>query len=123
MADQDDVAIGARLRTLRRQRSMSQAALGRALGISLQQIQKYESGQNRISASRLHMIALLLGIDLAYFFYDEKVDGQATDQESLPSVATAGEGLALNRAFGRIRSQRWRAAVLSLLIALADEQD
>ncbi len=74
-----DVHVGARLRARRTLLGLSQTALGDAIGISFQQQQKYESGSNRISASRLYDLSQLLGVDTAHFF-----DGmdQATQNES-----------------------------------------
>ena len=74
-----DVHVGARLRARRTLLGLSQTALGDAIGITFQQQQKYESGSNRISASRLYDLSQILDVDTAYFF-----DGmdQATQTES-----------------------------------------
>ena len=74
-----DVHVGARLRARRTLLGMSQTALGDAIGISFQQLQKYEKGGNRISASRLYDVSKLLDIDISYFF--DEMD-QATENES-----------------------------------------
>ncbi len=63
-----DVHVGARLRARRTLLGLSQAALGDALGISFQQLQKYEGGHNRLSASRLYDVSKLLDVDIGYFF-------------------------------------------------------
>jgi transcriptional regulator with XRE-family HTH domain len=63
-----DAMVGARVRMLRERRKMSQTALGEAIGVSFQQVQKYERGANRISASALFHIALTLGVSPADFF-------------------------------------------------------
>ncbi len=63
-----DVHVGARLRARRTLLGLSQTALGDAMGMSFQQLQKYESGSNRISASRLYDVSKLLDIDIGYFF-------------------------------------------------------
>ncbi len=63
-----DVHVGARLRARRTLVGLSQTALGDAMGITFQQMQKYESGRNRISASRLYDVSKLLDIDIGYFF-------------------------------------------------------
>src|SRR5579862_2545709 len=65
-----DRLVGQPVRTLRVKRGMSQTALGSHLGITFQQIQKYEKGTNRISASKLHDIAGLLGVEIGSFFAD-----------------------------------------------------
>ena len=74
-----DVHVGARLRARRTLLGMSQTALGVALGISFQQLQKYEAGSNRTSASRLYELSKLLDVDIGYFF--DEMD-QATESES-----------------------------------------
>lgn len=74
-----DVHVGARLRARRTLLGLSQTALGDAMGITFQQMQKYESGSNRISASRLYDVSKLLDIDISYFF--DEMD-QAIKSES-----------------------------------------
>ncbi|MCF8534076.1 MAG: helix-turn-helix domain-containing protein [Reyranella sp.] len=63
-----DIHVGGRLRQRRVDRDMSQEKLGNAVGLTFQQIQKYERGTNRISASRLYEFAGKLGVDVGYFF-------------------------------------------------------
>ena len=65
-----DVHVGARLRARRTLLGLSQAALGEVMGLSFQQMQKYETGANRISASRLYELSKLLDVDISYFFDD-----------------------------------------------------
>ncbi|MBD8556876.1 helix-turn-helix transcriptional regulator [Rhizobium sp. CFBP 8762] len=79
-----DVAIGARIRLMRNQRGLSQIALGHKCGVTFQQIQKYESGANRVGCSRLVQIAKALGIPPAWFFEDY---GPAGDSSSLLTEA------------------------------------
>ena len=74
-----DVHVGARLRARRTLLGLSQMVLGDAMGLTFQQLQKYESGSNRISASRLYDVSKLLNVDIGYFF-DEM--GQAIKSES-----------------------------------------
>ncbi len=68
--NQIDIYIGKRLLLRRKALKMSQNTLGKKMGISFQQVQKYEKGQNRISASRLYDFATLLGVDTNYFYQD-----------------------------------------------------
>lgn len=63
-----DVWVGGQIAVLRRERGLSQSALANALGLSFQQIQKYEAGQNRVSAARLFQLAQLYNCDIADFF-------------------------------------------------------
>ena len=69
-----DVHVGTRLRARRTLLGLSQTAVGEAIGLTFQQLQKYENGLNRISASRLFDLSQLLGVDIAYFF-DEMDEG------------------------------------------------
>jgi transcriptional regulator with XRE-family HTH domain len=80
MAHPVDEHVGARVRLLRRERGLSQEALGTQVGLTFQQIQKYERGANRISASKLYDIAAALGVDLVTFF------------EGLPGAVGADSG-------------------------------
>lgn len=63
-----DVHVGARLRALRLQRGRTQEDVGRALDVTFQQVQKYETGANRISSSRLYQLATFLDVDVPHFF-------------------------------------------------------
>ena len=73
-----DIWAGRRMRAMRVSRGMSQTAVGEALGVTFQQIQKYERGANRISASRLQALATLFGVQVADFFA-EKNDKPSAD--------------------------------------------
>ena len=77
-----DVAVGGRVRELRIRAGMSQTKLGEALGVSFQQIQKYENGANRMGASRLVQIATALNVPLAHLFVG--VSSQGEEPESAP---------------------------------------
>jgi len=65
-----DIAVGERLRTIRIARKISQTELGNAIGVTFQQVQKYEKSSNRISASKLWLMAQILEVDIGYFFQD-----------------------------------------------------
>src|SRR5438034_449048 len=81
--DPVDVHVGGRIRTRRLLIGMNQETLARALGLTFQQVQKYEGGANRVSASRLSQIALVLGVPITYFFSDVEPAGSpaASPQE------------------------------------------
>ena len=121
-----DAKVGARLRMRRRTLEMSQAKVGEALDISLQQIQKYENGTNRISASRLQQLANLLGVTPGYFFADA-CPGTAAAAIPLGPNGEAkiarfmSEGLQLSRAFAAVRDARVRKRILDLIVSLARE--
>src|SRR5580692_810580 len=65
-----DLLVGARIRLLRKRRKMSQTELGKAIGVTFQQIQKYENGKNRIGAGRLHLVATALNVPITELFDD-----------------------------------------------------
>ena len=85
-----DIHVGHRLRQLRTLRGLSQEKLGEAIGLTFQQIQKYERGSNRIGASRLFDISKVLGVEIAYFF--EEMPAQVASLS--PRRLRQGNGLA-----------------------------
>jgi transcriptional regulator with XRE-family HTH domain len=108
---------------------MSQERLGELLGLTFQQVQKYEKGVNRIGAGRLFDVARILGVPIDYFY--ENVAGQLggrgfSENESSPPVmefVSSGEGLQLSLAFMRIKDPKVRKRVLDLVKSLAEEKD
>ncbi|MFA1676891.1 helix-turn-helix domain-containing protein [Rhizobium mongolense] len=123
-----DVDVGAKIKVQRRLIGMSQSRLGAAIGVTFQQVQKYEKGMNRVGASRLARIAEVLGVQASSFFsgMTERQEGAA----SLPPIVdnqildflNSSEGLALNKAFGKIEnlSVKRKIVVLVKTIAHAD---
>jgi transcriptional regulator with XRE-family HTH domain len=112
-----DALIGGRVRSCRLQARMSQEVLGDALGISFQQIQKYEKGTNRIGAGRLLKIAEALNCDVMDFFA-----GTSTGQTTTPLskfMATA-DGIAIMEAMSKIKSPALRRTVIEIAEKLAD---
>jgi transcriptional regulator with XRE-family HTH domain len=79
-ADRTDIQIGKRLRAQRTTMGMSQAEVGRRLGVTFQQIQKYELGRNRIAASTLWQAAIILHVPLGYFFEGVNAPSMAEDE-------------------------------------------
>jgi len=116
--DDVDVQIGGVLRTLRRRRGLSQTALAGHIGVSYQQLQKYELGTNRIAPSRLAMAAKALGVEPGEFFAD--LDEQ-TEVDPAVVFARSAEGVELNRAFFRIRDARLRARIVELVDAISNQ--
>jgi len=106
---------------------MSQERLGELLGLTFQQVQKYEKGINRIGAGRLFEVASILGVPISFFYED--VDAGATagvpaNGEEPPPVMeflSSGEGLQLSLAFMRIRDTKVRRRILDLVRSLAGE--
>ncbi|BAQ16962.1 helix-turn-helix domain-containing protein [Methyloceanibacter caenitepidi] len=119
-----DGHVGRRIRLRRMQVGLSQTDLGDALGLTFQQIQKYENGANRIGAGRLVEIAAVLGIEVGWFFEDAPAPergapiGAAAAEDPLALLATR-DGLALAEAFGAITDPRQRRAVLQLVRSMA----
>lgn len=127
-----DVHVGSRVRLQRMLLGVSQERLGERLGLTFQQIQKYEKGVNRIGASRLFDLAQVLGVPIQ-FFYDDAPVGHAQAQAT-PGMAerqadgyifdflNTREGLELNRAFARISDPKSRRAILDLVRKLAGDE-
>ena len=126
-----DVVIGKRLRALRNALKISQGKLGEDVGISFQQVQKYERGSNRISASRLYTIAKALGVDVNVFYEDFL--GDASGDGAAGGLAEAGASYRagpeqdddvreLLEAFSRIRTPALRASVLQMARSIAENE-
>ncbi len=112
-----DVIVGGRVRQQRIRMGMSQEKLGKALGISFQQIQKYEKGTNRIGASRLSQIAAALGISPAALFPD--TDAPSTVE--LPAFDAMTLRVANN--FNRIENQPLRLSLAHAIAAAAHVEE
>lgn len=124
-----DVHVGARIRLRRMMVDMSQTVLGEHLGITFQQIQKYEKGTNRVGASRLQAIARVLEVEVAWFFEGapgmKPIAGDQQFDEATPVTAflSTSEGFRLNRAFLRITDVRQRRKIIELVAAMAGDED
>ena len=125
-----DKHVGARVRMRRMMVSMSQEKLGENLGITFQQIQKYEKGTNRIGASRLQQISIVLGVPVAFFFegapsVGPEVDGMAENQSPayVADFLATSDGLTLTRNFMRIPDPKVRRKIVDLVIAIAGEAE
>ncbi len=122
-----DVHVGSRIRLQRRLKGMSQTGLADGLGVTFQQVQKYEKGTNRVGSSRLQAIANILGVPISFFFEegptassDEPLSDTTASNEIVTFLESA-EGIALNRAFSRIHNANVRRKVLGLVRMLAKE--
>lgn len=116
-ANEIDVHVGLRLRRRREALGVSQGRLGRELGLTFSQIQKYEKGTNRIGAGRLYQIATFLDVAPSYFFVGLGNDGAADGGEN---AALTGEMMTLRDAFASIDDPETRASVLALVTSLAE---
>lgn len=121
-----DLHVGQRIRLRRKSIKVSQEALAETLGITYQQVQKYERATNRVSASKLLAIGRALGVPVGYFFEGlETLDAAAPVEELSITQRLLSEkgGLELARAFLRIPSDRVRRHLVSLAESLTDAQD
>ncbi|HWA30400.1 MAG TPA: helix-turn-helix transcriptional regulator [Rhizomicrobium sp.] len=126
-----DVQVGNRVRLRRMLIGMSQEKLGELLGLTFQQVQKYEKGVNRIGAGRLFQVAHILGVPIDYFYegisdMSEGAPGFAEPGGAPPPVMeflSSGEGLQLSLAFMKIRDPKVRKRVLDLVKSLSTEEE
>jgi transcriptional regulator with XRE-family HTH domain len=123
-----DVHVGGRVRMRRKLISVSQGRLADALGLTFQQVQKYELGANRISASKLYEIAKILKVPIAFFFLglaDTATNAEAYEasrrEVMIRNFLTMPEGLELAAAFPRIGRGRVIRELLDLIRMIADE--
>lgn len=116
-----DAFVGARISLRRSALGLSQTALAQQIGISFQQVQKYETGQNRISASRLHRVATVLATSVDAFFPPVETAFGAADNswEGLRHITATVEGRAVAGAFPMIGDRDLRKAVARVVRALA----
>ncbi|PSH68298.1 transcriptional regulator [Phyllobacterium brassicacearum] len=125
-----DVHVGARIRLRRNMIGLSQEKLGESLGITFQQIQKYEKGMNRVGASRLQAIGNILNVPVTFFFDDmpgqsDKPKGFDEESETTYVVGflNSSEGIQLARAFAKITDAKIRRKILDLIRTLGDEEE
>lgn len=129
--DPVDVHVGMRLRTLRKLKSFSQEKLAQALGLTFQQVQKYERADNRIGASRLHHIAEALGVTVSYFFegfgkaarppvYALAEDGEETEVDD--NILHRSETIRLVSLYYQIQDEATRKQVLDMIKTLAKKK-
>ncbi len=131
-----DLHVGSRVRLQRMLLGMSQEKLGEQLGLTFQQIQKYEKGINRIGASRLFELAKVLGVSVQFFYED--APGTASDYKShvastsgfgerqtdrfVVDFLSSREGVELNKAFVKIADPKVRRSIVDLVRSLAGEE-
>jgi transcriptional regulator with XRE-family HTH domain len=125
-----DKHVGSRVRMRRMMVGMSQEKLGDALGLTFQQVQKYEKGTNRIGASRLQQISHILQVPVAFFFEgaphvpggtEENFNGAPSPAYVSDFLATS-DGLALTKSFMRIKDQKLRRRIVDLVEQIAGEE-
>ena len=127
-----DKHVGARVRMRRMMLGMSQEKLGDALGLTFQQVQKYEKGANRIGASRLQQIAHILQVPVSFFFEgapaapgQQPVEGmsEAPSPAYVSDFLATSDGLALTKAFMRIKDPKLRRRIVDLVEQMVSEHD
>ena len=124
--DPVDIEVGHRIRIERLARGLSQTALANQLGVTFQQVQKYEKGVNRVGAGRLTKIAAVLGIEVGTFFSgkdildaeDKKVSGEASPLKLL----TVSGAFRLLRAYGDIEDSNLRRAIVDLVEQISGQR-
>lgn len=121
-----DKHVGSRVRMRRMMLGMSQEKLGDALGLTFQQVQKYEKGTNRIGASRLQQISLILQVPVSFLFEGAPPPpgksagfGEASSPEYVTTFLASSDGLKLVRAFTRVPSPALRRRIVDLVEEMA----
>jgi transcriptional regulator with XRE-family HTH domain len=124
-----DVHVGARVRLRRQLMKMSQEKLGVELGVTFQQVQKYERGANRVGASRLYRMSRVLEVPVQFFFEElgeqAEISGLA-DNDQTPIIYNfiqSTDGVSLAESFSRIKDSKVRRRVLELVRTLADDDE
>ncbi|RVU17560.1 XRE family transcriptional regulator [Methylobacterium oryzihabitans] len=113
-----DIHVGARVAAFRRAKGLSQTALAKAIGVTFQQVQKYERGANRIAAARLNLIARTLGIQVASLYGD----GTPPEADAVVALLATPGAPALLHLYAGLAPER-RRALLALLTPPADDRD
>jgi len=126
--DPTDKHVGARVRMRRMMLHMSQEKLGDALGLTFQQVQKYEKGTNRIGASRLQHISSILQVPVSFFFegapragHHGNGMGEAPSPAYVSDFLATSDGLSLTKAFMRIKSSKLRRRIVDLVEHIAED--
>ena len=122
-AGSEDVEIGRKIRALRLQRGLSQTSLADGIGLTFQQVQKYEKGTNRVSAGRLQKIADMLDSPVTFFYGGIGADAKKRDKrnEGLAYLQTKG-AMRLMRAYGEITSRTTKYALVVLAESLRNKE-
>jgi transcriptional regulator with XRE-family HTH domain len=123
-----DKYVGSRVRMRRIMLGMSQEKLGEALGLTFQQIQKYEKGTNRVGASRIQQISEILQVPVSFLFEGGPTStpgngfGEGTSPTYVSDFLATSEGLALTRAFTRITDSKLRRSIVDLVEQIATHE-
>src|SRR5215831_18199148 len=120
-----DQHVGDRVRMRRKMQGMSQGKLGDALGLTFQQVQKYEKGTNRIGASRLQHIASIQQVPISFFFEDAPGQSDILDEpcDYVSGFLATSDGLALTKAYMHIENAKLRRSIVALVKQIAGEDE
>jgi transcriptional regulator with XRE-family HTH domain len=113
--DQIDKYVGSRVRMRRMMLEMSQTELGDSLGLTFQQVQKYEKGTNRIGAGRIHQLSQILQVPISFFFDGAPIVGRAPPPAYVSDFLCSSDGLRLAQAFMGIKSVKLRRHIVNLV--------
>jgi transcriptional regulator with XRE-family HTH domain len=121
--NQIDVLVGTRIRTQRLIREMSQTDLGDHLGVSFQQVQKYEKGKNRVGASRLQTIAKVLDVPVSFFFAEDNASRHANEEntDAVFNLLNTSRTIKLVKDFSRIKDPALQQSIVSLVEKVANK--
>ena len=121
-----DAHVGSRVRMRRQLIGMSQEKLGDLLGITFQQVQKYERGANRVSASRLHHMSKVLGVPIQFFFdglpEEQPGFGEGGPANAILDAAASPEGIQLNRIFAEVADGARRKLIVAMAKTIAEQK-
>ena len=118
----EDIEIGRKIRTLRLERGLSQSRLAEGIGLSFQQLQKYEKGTNRVSAGRLQRIATLLGVPVTVFYGVTGLRAKKKEERDDAFVYLQARGaVRVARAYAGISSRATKNALVVLVESLRDK--
>jgi transcriptional regulator with XRE-family HTH domain len=130
VADATDQHVGSRVRMRRLMLGLSQGKIADALGVTFQQVQKYENGKNRIAASRLQQLSRMLQVPIEFFFEGAprvQMSAGKTQAATIPDYVSAflitSDGLALVKAFTGIKRPALRTRIVKLVEEMADAAD
>jgi len=113
--DTADRHVGQRVRAYRLSRGMSQSTLGEKIGVTFQQVQKYENGVNRIGSGRLQKIAAILGVPISALFNENAKGSEAAADRVLTDVLSKPDAMRLLWAFDAIKDSKQRLALVNLV--------
>lgn len=120
-ADQRDAEVGRRVRSRRLEQRLSQTELANAVGVTFQQVQKYEKGVNRIGAGRLQRIAEALSVPITFFFSEGKAAAAKDDSSIFGMMQTSG-AVRIVKAFHKIKSRKARELLVGMAEEMANEK-